>query len=98
MFPGPDAVSLESLDDPEQTILLVETDGLDIHWMEPRDLDLGTMSFDVNSGSAPSISSAHADGAHVIHAGSGCVTRLLTSAVTEAQLRHQLLTTKTPHD
>ena len=98
LFPGPDSVSQERLDDPEQTILLVETDGLDIHWMEPRDLDVDTMSFDVNSGDAPSISSAHADGAHVIHAGSGCVTNFLTSAVTEAQLRQQFSTTKTAPD
>lgn len=33
----------EIKDDPGQTILIVENNGLDVHWMEPRDLAFGTM-------------------------------------------------------
>lgn len=29
--------------------MLVENPGLNVHWMEPRDLDYGTMSFQVDS-------------------------------------------------
>jgi hypothetical protein len=30
------------------TVLVAENDGLSVHWMEPRDLELGTMSLTVN--------------------------------------------------
>ncbi|WP_168189352.1 DUF1559 domain-containing protein [Paludisphaera borealis] len=51
-------------DDPESTLMLVESDNAAIHWMEPRDLVWGDMSFRVNDRSRPNISSKHALGEH----------------------------------
>ncbi len=44
---------------PSETILLVESAGRGINWMEPRDLTLDDMSFILNDPNAPSISSRH---------------------------------------
>ncbi len=38
----------EITDDPASTIMLVENQGAGINWMEPRDLELATMSFELN--------------------------------------------------
>ena len=51
---------------PAGTIMVVEIRGSGIHWAEPRDLDLKTMSFRVNDPRASGISSEHADGAFVL--------------------------------
>lgn len=68
-FPGAEGVSLEEITDgPENTILLVEIAGSDIHWSEPRDLEFDRMSFRINDPSKPSISSPHADGPGVVFA------------------------------
>lgn len=50
----------------ENTILLVEIQNSDIHWMEPRDLDWRTMSFQVNDPRLPSISGPHPAGPVVV--------------------------------
>ena len=39
----------EIKDDPSQTILIVENNGLGVHWMEPRDLAFETMPFGIDS-------------------------------------------------
>jgi prepilin-type processing-associated H-X9-DG protein len=44
------------------TILAAEASGLNIEWLEPRDLDYSAMSFLLNDRSQPSISSAHPNG------------------------------------
>ena len=38
----------EIKDDPGQTILIAENNGLDVHWMEPRDLAFDTMPFGID--------------------------------------------------
>ena len=47
------------------TILNAEAIGLDIEWLEPRDLEYDTMSFFINDPKRPSISSHHPQGPHV---------------------------------
>jgi hypothetical protein len=60
LFPGPMALSLKDLGKPPgSTIMLVEATGLGIHWMEPRDLEFDTMSFEINDPTRPSLSARH---------------------------------------
>ena len=67
LFPGASSVTLDDITDgPENTILLVEIADSDIHWMEPRDLDVDTMSFTVNDPLRPSISGPHPNGPAVV--------------------------------
>ena len=47
------------------TIMLVSLANSDIHWAEPRDLDIETMSFQINDPNKPSISRTGYDGANV---------------------------------
>lgn len=66
MFPGAKAVSLQDVGGPNSsTILVVESVGRDVHWMQPEDLTLDSLSLAINDPSAPSISSRHRDGASV---------------------------------
>lgn len=86
-FPGTGSTSLDQISDPDDVFLVVEVEGQNIHWMEPRDLSLNTMSFRINDPSAPSISSSHPGGAKACFVGQGCTTKFLTSAMTESDLR-----------
>jgi hypothetical protein len=45
--------------DKGQTLALVEVADSDIHWMEPRDLDVADMSWNIQDQPHPSISSLH---------------------------------------
>ena len=45
------------------TILVVETTGSNINWLEPRDLEFETMSFRINDPQGDAIRSHHKDGA-----------------------------------
>ena len=54
-------------DVPPHTIVLVEVANSGVHWMEPKDLEVETMSFRVNDESRPSIRSHHEKGAAVIY-------------------------------
>ena len=57
-FPGTKCVKFSDVrDGTANTIMLVEVASSDINWMEPRDLDVGTMSFQINEFSPRSISS-----------------------------------------
>jgi len=59
-FPGVKPTKLEDVTRPKgQTILLVESLGRDINWMEPRDLSYDNLSFDLDDLSLTSISSKH---------------------------------------
>lgn len=59
-WPGATSRSLKDiLDGTSRTILLVEHKDAQIHWMEPRDLDFDTMSFQVNDPSGKGLSSPH---------------------------------------
>lgn len=52
-------------DGSSNTLLVVEIRGSGIHWMEPRDLELGTMDFQINGTNGKSLSSKHPDGVMV---------------------------------
>jgi Protein of unknown function (DUF1559) len=64
MFPsdGTSRRLADVTDGPENTLIVVEVAGAGIHWMEPRELDWGTMSFRLNDRTSPSISSHHSSG------------------------------------
>ena len=51
-------------DGPSNTVLIVENLGMGVHWMEPRDLSLSGMSFEINS--PDGISSKYVDPAVVL--------------------------------
>lgn len=70
MMVGPNAVGLaddgrnisEITDDPALTIMIAETNRQDISWLDPKDFDVETMSFQINDHDRPSISSEHPKG------------------------------------
>lgn len=72
----------------ENTILAVESMNCRPDWTEPKDLDFDTMSFTVNSKSAPSISSEHPKGPLVCFA-DGEVYHL-SAETTEPELKAML--------
>ncbi len=60
LWPGTQSTRLSDVTDgTSNTLMVVEMANSGIHWMEPRDLDLATMSLAVNSSPGPSISSPH---------------------------------------
>lgn len=70
IFPGENqTISTSDITDgAENTLLLVEIANSDIHWAEPRDLQVEEMSFKINDPTRPSISSPHEYGPGVIFA------------------------------
>lgn len=66
MFPGASSVRRSAVKDGlENTICLVEVTNVPIPWAAPIDLDVRTMSFEINDPRQPSIGSLHPDGANV---------------------------------
>jgi len=66
MFPGTGTVKLADITDgPANTLMLAEVANVEIPWTAPIDLDVGTMSFQINDPKKPGISSRHPGGAHV---------------------------------
>ena len=63
---GPESISIESLTDPRQTLLLVEVTGMDIAWSEPRDLPLEAIVAPVGRGAA-GLGSNHPGRFHVAY-------------------------------
>ncbi len=61
MFPsdGTSRRLADVTDGPENTLMVVEVVSAGIHWMEPRELDWRTMSFQLNDRAHPSVSSNH---------------------------------------
>jgi Protein of unknown function (DUF1559) len=61
MFPsdGTSRRLADVTDGPENTLIVVEVARTGIHWMEPRELDWGSMSFQLNDRTHPSVSSDH---------------------------------------
>jgi prepilin-type processing-associated H-X9-DG protein len=59
VWPRTGSRSADDLDDPSNTIVLVEVENSDIHWMEPRDLEFDQMSMEVNADDGPGISGLH---------------------------------------
>ena len=71
LFPRQGKVRLEDVSDGiGNTIMVVSLVNSDIHWAEPRDLDIETMSFQINDPNKPSISRTGSDGALVSFADS----------------------------
>lgn len=70
-FPGAGTTKLADFrDGAENTILLAEIKKSDIVWLEPRDLELATMSLEINHPREPSISSSRPRGPYVTFADS----------------------------
>ena len=84
-FKGTERSSLSELTDgPDKTILLVESMGHGINWMEPRDLRFGTIPMAINSDRKESINrTRRVGGAHVVMA-DGNVYRLADATPPEA--------------
>jgi len=60
VFPSSQTTRIADIARPHgQTILLVETVGLGIIWMEPRNLSFAEMNFETDDRNSPSISSKH---------------------------------------
>jgi len=61
MFPsdGTSRRLADVTDGPENTLIVVEVVSAGIHWMEPRELDWRTMSFQLNDRAHPGVSSNH---------------------------------------
>ena len=90
-FPGSSSTREEDFADGlNNTILLAEIANSDINWLEPRDLDVGQMSFLANEPSRPSISTSRRTGPYVVFADRITAHRL-TSSLSEETL--QSLTT-----
>lgn len=76
-------------DNPADTILVVETVGQDVNWLEPVDLDLDKMELSINGRDISGISSHHHDGAHVVMA-DGTVVFLRSDEITPKALKAKL--------
>jgi hypothetical protein len=86
MFPGPTSIALDQVTDgPSDTILAVEVANFRIPWTKPQDLDLRTMSLQINDRDNPSVSSNHPRWTHVA-CGDGSI-RLVRQSMTAIHLR-----------
>jgi hypothetical protein len=66
MFPGTASVKIADVTDGlSETLMVVEVANVNIPWTAPVDLDVGTMSFQINDPKHPGLSSMHIDGAQV---------------------------------
>jgi prepilin-type processing-associated H-X9-DG protein len=66
LFPGASSVKVVDISDgTPNTLMVVETDNVDIPWTSPIDLDVRSMSLQINDRKAPGISSQHPRGANV---------------------------------
>ena len=54
-------------DGESKTFLLVEGRGPAVNWMDPRDLDAGTLSFSINDGVGTGIQSEHSEAVNVLY-------------------------------
>lgn len=69
MWPGKEPGSLDDIPDGQnRTLLLVEVRDSGIHWMEPRDLNIGEMNARINGDGPLGISSVHPGTANVFYA------------------------------
>ena len=67
-WPGAISAKLSDFDDPSKVILVVEVVGANVHWKEPRDLDVSNLNPAINSKTTIGISSYHKGGANVLFA------------------------------
>jgi Protein of unknown function (DUF1559) len=67
MFPGATSVKFTDVTDGvSQTVMVVETANISIPWSAPVDLDIRTMSLQINDPKNPAISSKHPGGANIV--------------------------------
>lgn len=90
LFPPDRCTTLKDVEGREDAILFVEIANSGIHWMEPRDLDIGSMSFQVNDPRQASISSHHPGGAR-IGLTDGCSGIRLENGTPPAKVKSMLL-------
>lgn len=88
VFPASQPMKFADITRPhDKTILLVEAEGLEINWLEPRDLSFADMSFDIGDPKGQGISSKHR--------GPGCAmvdgTKRVLDGVKPFDLRTMLL-------
>ncbi len=81
VWPGSQSMSLDDFgQDWSQTILLIEVTNSNIHWMEPRDLQLSEITFKVNPKKGQGISSPHT-GSRFPHRPAGASAAFLDGTV-----------------
>src|SRR5262249_28978493 len=86
MFPGASSARFADVTDGlSNTLMVVEVANVNIPWTAPQDLDLRTMSFQVNDPKRPSISSKHPGGANVVFGDSR--TCFMLKSITPENLR-----------
>jgi type II secretory pathway pseudopilin PulG len=86
MFDGAASTDhLQIRDGTSSTVMVTEVTGTQIHWMEPRDLDLSTMDFAVGAPTGNNISSLHCCGAQLVFADAGM--RCLSQVAREDDIR-----------
>ena len=69
MWPGSEKVSVRKIKDGmSNTLMVVESSGSGINWMEPKDLTFDQALQGVNAAAKPGISSSHSAGANVVFA------------------------------
>ncbi len=89
VFPGANSVKINDIQSPHsETILLIESVGQGVHWMEPKDLSLDSMSLVLNDDAKPSVSSKHRNGPNVCMVD---VTKLRLSNAAPETLKAMLL-------
>jgi len=89
-WPGEQASQLrECTDGAEQTLLIVETHGSQICWLDPRDLESSKLPLKINPRGQPGISSPHHGVANVALA-DGSISTLLPLEMTPERLRAML--------
>lgn len=92
---GPDTMwpGSEPTDEPfgGRKILIVENVGADVHWTEPRDLNLDTMNFDLAASNSDGVSSSYLPAAVALS--DGTIRRLHPDKISPEELR-DLLTGK----
>ena len=85
MFEDGKALNFKDLEEPSETVMLVEIPASDIAWHEPRDLDIRTMSFQLNDPTKPCVGNARGNGANVAFA--DCSIVQLKNSTTPEELR-----------
>jgi Protein of unknown function (DUF1559) len=86
MFPGAQSTKLADVTDgTSNTLMIVEISNVNIPWTAPVDLDVRTMSFQINDGKRAGISSKHPGGA-IVGVGDGRA-RWASNSITPGNLR-----------